>query len=108
MSNLSMHSALTKLTECCCCLQLSQNKFSGTLPSLSSLLNAEIVVLFDNKFRGHVDLPVKQQLQAVLIQNNQLSCHINANTSVDVPQKNSLVLPGNAFSDPLPAWVPSR
>ena len=105
-------------------LFVQSNHLSGTVPSLagSPLIK---MALYNNNLQGRLALPNHSGLESVLVQNNRFSCQLEANYSEQTNSisNSSLVLPGetprtfchllivwcatgNAFSNPLPKWLP--
>lgn len=84
-----------------------RNQFSGDVPILDHLNELNSLTLFDNDFGGQLSLPISANFTLLLAQSNRLSCRIR-DSATTADQQMVLVLPGNAFSAPIPQWAPTR
>jgi hypothetical protein len=85
-------------------LTLHSNSLSGSLIPLSALNHSlAFLALSDNGFTGRVpeDIPLRDNATLMLTK-NRLSCELPENLEGDGP---NLVLHGNSFDGPPPAWV---
>ena len=96
-------------------IYLHQNQLTGRLQSFENFHSLGVLSIFNNRFRGTLQLP-PHQLQLLYTHNNHLSCMITAvNTSMRPYNPNQtwsptyqypdLVLLGNVFTSPVPPWL---
>ena len=88
-------------------LTLHSNSLSGSLIPLSALDHPlAFLTLSDNGFTGRVpeDIPLRDNA-TLMLNKNRLSCELPKNLEGDQEDGLNLVLPGNSFDGPPPAWV---
>ncbi|KAH9604154.1 hypothetical protein KSS87_010494 [Heliosperma pusillum] len=90
---------------CLTWFDLSENSFSGSIPTLTNFTSLENIILNDNSFTGMVphEFQQFQNLTSLSLSNNSLQGDINfISTLVNCTKLRSLLLVGNDFSGILP------
>lgn len=88
-------------------VSLQRNRLTGTVPSFSACRELKGLALHGNDFTGSIPdgfLAEATGLQKLTLFGNRLSCGLPARLNF-ANDNVSIVLPGNLFCRPLPAWV---